>query len=66
MVKFSTTLNGKPVVGIGLSEDNLRKLREGMPIHITPEDMKNLLGVECSIIVMYGRTEEDITKCWNP
>lgn len=66
MIKFSSTLNGNPVIGLGLSEANIKKLREGMPILITTEDTKKLLGVECSIMIMYGRTEKEITKMLEP
>jgi hypothetical protein len=66
VVKFSSSVNGKPVVGLGLSETNINKLREGMPILISTEDMKKLLGVECSIMIMYGRTEKEITKTLEP
>jgi len=66
VVKFSSSVNGKPVIGLGLSETNINKLREGMPILISTEDMKKLLGVECSIMIMYGRTEKEITKTLEP
>lgn len=66
MIKFSTTLNGTPAVGFGLSEANINKLKEGMPILIAPEDMKALIGVECTVVLMYGKNEEELTKMLEP
>jgi hypothetical protein len=37
-----------------------------MPIHITPDEMKSLIGVECSIVILYGKTEEEITGMLEP
>ena len=52
--------NGKngPVAGFGLSEENIHKLREGMPIKI---DGKTI-GLNLDIIILYGKTEKDIGR----
>lgn len=53
MIKFTADINGKPVLGIGISEVNVRKLKEGMPIKINDKDFFD--GI---IVIMYGKTEE--------
>lgn len=61
MVKFSVKdKNDQRMLGVGLSEENVKRLKEGMPIHIKSEDLSNLTGWEGSIFIMYGKTEDDI------
>lgn len=47
---------GDKNIFMGLSEENLQGLREGKPIHI---DLKTL-GLEGTLLVVYGRSEMDI------
>lgn len=59
MVKFQGTgVDGVPIVGFGLSEANVQKLKEGMPVLIDVEHTKELLGVPARIVIFYGVTEE--------
>jgi len=59
MVKFGVTNNeGKPVVVLGLSEENLRLLRRGNEIVV---DLRPF-GMEGQAVITYGKTEEAITR----
>jgi len=63
MIKFSSTGHDDSVLlGLGISELNVRKLKEGMPIYIKDEELEKLTGWNGNILLLYGRTEEDITK----
>jgi len=59
MLKFHGTHKdtGKPILGLGLSELNIQKLKQGMPILI---DDKTFFDGQ--IIIIYGKTEDDIAK----
>lgn len=50
--------DGKPVLLMGLSDVNIEKLREGKPIVFDLEP----LGLEGSVAIMHGKTEEDIAE----
>ena len=53
MIKFKAG----DLIGFGLSEGNIQKLKEGKPIAINMQEM----GIEnMRIIIMYGKTEQDI------
>lgn len=58
MIKFKTT-GKRPLVGLGLSDGNLEKLREEKPIHINGEEL-GLDGVD--ILIFWGKTEKAIQK----
>lgn len=63
MIKFQGTgLNGLPVVGFGLSEANVQRLKEGLPILIDAKDTQELLGVQAQIVIFYGKTEESMQE----
>jgi hypothetical protein len=60
MVKMGgTTKDGKPMAILGISEMNVQKLKEGMPILV---DLKDVNGVECKVSIIYGETEDAIAK----
>lgn len=56
MVKFIAMDGVGPLIGLGLSEQNLRKLREGMPIYTNGKEM----GLSHNIYIFYGKTEDDM------
>jgi hypothetical protein len=68
MVKFSCSKDDKLVIGLGITEENIHKLKEGMPIFITPEEVKELTGgaVDANILIMYGKTADDIAVQLSP
>lgn len=61
MIKFKGEKEGKTFLGIGISEANVRKLKEGMPILIDDPDFFD--GI---ILLMYGRTEKDMASEIHP
>ena len=63
MVKFSSTgHDDKVLLGLGISELNVRRLKEGMPIYIKDDELEQLTGWNGNILLMYGKTEADIAK----
>lgn len=68
MVKFSYSKDDKLVIGLGITEENIHRLKEGMPIYISPEEVKELTGeaVDANILIMYGKTAEDIAMQLSP
>ena len=59
MITFSGKNNrGRPLLGFGLSEKNLEKLREGLPIHLHADEM----GFAGDVLIFYGKTEDDLAK----
>ena len=61
MIKFLGDHEGTPLVGLGLSEENVNRLKQGMPILIKTEEVEKLLGVKAEIFIFYGQTEESMT-----
>lgn len=58
MIKFKSEMNGKPLIGIGLSEENVQRLKDGKPILF---DAKQL-GIDVSVTIFYGETEEKMVR----
>lgn len=58
MIQFSGTGDdGKRFVGIGLSDGNLRRLRDGEPAVV---DMEAHGFPGSKVVIFYGRTEEEM------
>jgi len=60
MIKFTgDSVDGKrKVLGIGLSDGNLRLLREGKPIMMWAEEM----GISHDVVIFWGETDEALAK----
>lgn len=58
MLKWTGIRQGIPIIGLGLEEKNLEKLRDDMPIHIKGED----LGIAFDIVIYYGKGMEDLME----
>lgn len=60
MIKFLVNgKNGGQLVGLGLSEGNIKNLKEGKPILIKLDE----LGIEgIDVLIHYGETEEAIVE----
>lgn len=56
MVKFIAKDSAGSLIGLGLSEQNLRKLREGLPIYANGKEM----GLSHNIYIFYGKTDDDM------
>ena len=55
MLKFIGTFNDRPTLGLGLSDENIRKLQEGKPIAIHLSEVD--LPYDLSIVIFHGKTE---------
>lgn len=65
MIKFKTGLEEdgtRALVGLGLTEENFTKLKEGKPIHIKGSE----LAIDFDILIFYGKTEFQILKDLKP
>jgi hypothetical protein len=59
MIKLSGVQgDGRPIIILGLSEMNVTKLREKMPIHINADE----LGFPGEIVIILGDTEDSLAK----
>jgi hypothetical protein len=48
-----------PIAFIGLSDENLTRLRAGLPIRVAADD---LLGLGIELVLYHGATEVDMTR----
>lgn len=62
MVKFKATINNKNFIGLGLSETNIYKLREGLPIHVDGKE----IGIDHDIGIFYGKNEKELYEMVKP
>ena len=67
MLKFGALqANGRRLLGIGLSAENLKRLKEDKPIYFSSEQC-GLSGFD--ILIVFGQTEEsiqvDLTKVFD-
>jgi hypothetical protein len=64
MIKFlgPNGIKGVPVIGLGIDEENVRRLKEGMPILIDPEEVEKLFGVKAEILIFYGTTRQSMIQ----
>lgn len=65
MIKFVGEIGGRPAVGLGLSHENLSRLKgseteECQPIHIHLAEMG--LPYDLTIFIFAGETEESMTE----
>jgi hypothetical protein len=58
LAKIRRSDDSKEAIFIGLSEENLKRLKQGKPILIN----SGQLEIEQDIFILYGKTEEDIRK----
>ena len=60
MIKGQGTMGGKPLLLLGLSGENVARLAAGEPILVRAGDLAAMGLPAMQVIVMYGRTEQDI------
>ena len=60
MIRFGATLeNGRRLIGLGISDENIARLRQGKPIFVAGSSV----GVpEVEIIICWGATEYELTE----
>lgn len=60
MIKFTAPKpNGEVLIGLGLEEGNIERLKEGKPILFNMAEL-GFEGMEC--MIMYGKDQGDIKK----
>lgn len=64
MIKFTGEHNGRVLIGLGLSEGNIQRLKRGEPIHIHFEELN--LPHPYELLVFYGATEEEMARELKP
>lgn len=63
MIKFKTADDkGNVKLGFGISEENVRLLKQGKPILINLREM----GIDAEVMIFYGKTEKDILNDIKP
>lgn len=63
MIKFVAGKDGKPLLGFGLSEGNIEKLRQGLPIVV---DLDEMVRVEGQVVIFYAATDEALVDLVQP
>lgn len=58
MIKAKGTKKGKEILLLGLSDMNVKKLQQGLPIVIERAE----IDLPFDIIIFYGKTEEDMIE----
>lgn len=58
MIKFTGERDGRRLVGFGISEGNIGKLREGKPIVVDLDEM--IPGCKMEVLIFYGATEREM------
>jgi hypothetical protein len=62
MIRFrfpGTSKHPEPIAFIGLSDENLTRLRAGMPIRVKADDP---LGLAIELVIYHGASEVDMTR----
>lgn len=59
MIKFTAQRAARKLIGLGISEGNIKKLKQGKPIHIFGEEL-GFSNVE--IMIFYGATEQKMQE----
>lgn len=63
MIKFAASLkDGGLLIGLGLTDENVARLKAGQPMHITLAEMiaSDVLAREVRIIIFHGKDEDTI------
>ena len=56
MIRASGTANGRPLMVLGLSDENMQRIRNGQPIEFDAAE----LGIDCRVLIVGGKTEDGI------
>lgn len=58
MVRFEMVgTNGRQIIGLGLSDENIKRLKDKQPIYFSLEEFG---FEESSVVIMWGKTEGEI------
>ncbi len=58
MIKFRAEGKDGPLIGLGLSQENMDRMTAGQPVHVKLEE----LGLEGDIVIFYGKTEDELQR----
>lgn len=58
MIKWKGTLDGREVIAFGLEEMNLKRLRDGDPIHVMGAEW----GFPYDVLIYYGKDMATLMK----
>ena len=62
MIKFKIEGAEKPLIGFGITEENVKRLKLGRPILINLQEM----GINVDILICYGETELELVETLKP
>lgn len=62
MLKARSTNGNRTLITLGLEAENIKRLKEGKPIHLHCDD----LGFVGELLIFYGETQEDCVKIIAP
>jgi hypothetical protein len=62
VVKFSLTTPDGPVLGLGISEENVQRLRRGKPIVVHIGEVEDLGDGTGRVVLFYGQSEEQMLE----
>jgi hypothetical protein len=51
--------DGKRIVILGITEENVRRLRDGKPIHVHGDEVG---APDVTIFIMYGKDNKDVAR----
>lgn len=62
MIKFTGKSPTGKILGLGLSEENIKRLKTGQPIHLWVAEFMPQMDEITEILILYGETEEAIAE----
>jgi hypothetical protein len=62
VVKFSLTTPEGPVLGLGISEENMQRLKRGKPIVVQIGQLARLGDGAGRVVLFYGASEEQMLE----
>jgi len=58
MIKFKGEIGDRPLIGFGLSHENINRMLAGNPVIVRAKDF----GIPFDVIIMVGDTEDSMRK----
>lgn len=61
MIKFTAKAkDGLPLLALGITDENVTRLRAGLPVHVAPADLQQMGLPAMHITIMHGADERAI------
>ena len=64
MIKFLYEKEESTLVGLGISEENVRRLKDDQPIVVKLSDMG--ITTDIQVLIFYGKDEKEMEKTLRP